>query len=208
MCGRYSLTTAPEAMRRLFGTKGALPNYPARFNIAPTQAAPVVRTDETGSRELVPLRRGLVPPWSKGLDGRCSMITRAPRRSRRSRLTAARFASDAASCRRTGSTNGRRRAGSSSPIASRSVTAGFSPSPGSGTAAGSGRSAGRVGRPTRGVARAAVCRCATTEPETEAADFLKYSKVKKPALAASPARARSDRIESIRSLESCSTSTK
>lgn len=74
MCGRYSLTTAPEAMRRLFGTKGALPNYPARFNIAPTQAAPVVRTDETGSRELVPLRRGLVPPWSKGLDGRCSMI--------------------------------------------------------------------------------------------------------------------------------------
>ncbi len=61
-------------MRRLFGTKGALPNYPAWFNIAPTQAAPVVRIDEAGSRQLVLLRWGLVPSWSKGLDSRYSMI--------------------------------------------------------------------------------------------------------------------------------------
>lgn len=74
MCGRYSLTTAPEAMRRLFATKGAPPNYPARFNIAPTQTAPVVRIGEAGSRELVLLRWGLVPSWAKGPDSRYSMI--------------------------------------------------------------------------------------------------------------------------------------
>lgn len=74
MCGRYSLTTAPEAMRRLFATTGALPNYPARFNIAPTQTAPVVRLDAAGSRELALLRWGLVPSWSKGMDRRFSMI--------------------------------------------------------------------------------------------------------------------------------------
>jgi putative SOS response-associated peptidase YedK len=74
MCGRYSLTTAPEAMRRLFGTKGVPPNYPARYNIAPTQSAPVVRLDAGGSRELALLRWGLVPSWSKGPDSRYSMI--------------------------------------------------------------------------------------------------------------------------------------
>ena len=36
MCGRYSLTTAPEAMRDMFGFEN-LPNLAPRFNIAPTQ---------------------------------------------------------------------------------------------------------------------------------------------------------------------------
>ena len=75
MCGRYSLTTTPEAMRRLFDTKGPLANLPPRYNIAPTQAAPVVREAEDGSgRELVMLRWGLVPSWSQGPDHRYSMI--------------------------------------------------------------------------------------------------------------------------------------
>ncbi len=43
MCGRYSFTTPPEAMRRAFGMTGPLPNLPPRYNIAPTQDAPVVR---------------------------------------------------------------------------------------------------------------------------------------------------------------------
>ncbi|NQU71902.1 MAG: SOS response-associated peptidase family protein, partial [Rhodospirillales bacterium] len=36
MCGRYSLTTAPEALRRLFNFDN-MPNLAPRYNIAPTQ---------------------------------------------------------------------------------------------------------------------------------------------------------------------------
>ncbi len=38
-----------------------------RFNIAPTQEAPVVRLDEAGGREVALLRWGLVPSWSKDI---------------------------------------------------------------------------------------------------------------------------------------------
>ncbi len=75
MCGRYSFTTPPEAMRRVFGIKGPLPNVPPRYNIAPTQDSPVVRqTKDGGERELAMLRWGLVPSWSQGPDSRYSMI--------------------------------------------------------------------------------------------------------------------------------------
>jgi putative SOS response-associated peptidase YedK len=63
MCGRYSLTTAPEAMRTLFAFEN-LPNLAPRYNIAPTQLAPVVRT-RNGARELILMRWGLVPSWAK-----------------------------------------------------------------------------------------------------------------------------------------------
>ena len=75
MCGRYSFTTPPEAMRRVFDIKGLLPNLAARYNIAPTQDAPVVRqTKEGEGRELAMLRWGLVPSWSQGPDSGYSMI--------------------------------------------------------------------------------------------------------------------------------------
>jgi len=67
MCGRYSVTLPPEALRQLF-RYGNQPNLRARYNIAPTQAAPVVRIREAvsdGERELVELRWGLVPSWVK-----------------------------------------------------------------------------------------------------------------------------------------------
>ena len=64
MCGRYSLTTPVEGIRRLFGF-AELPNLPARYNIAPTQEAPVVRRGGDGRRELALLRWGLVPSWAK-----------------------------------------------------------------------------------------------------------------------------------------------
>ena len=60
-----AITTAPEALRRLFRLPGPLPNLPPRYNLAPTQDAPVVRQRE-GERELVMLRWGLVPSWSQG----------------------------------------------------------------------------------------------------------------------------------------------
>ncbi len=75
MCGRYSITTAPEALRRLFQVPGPLTNLPPRYNLAPTQDAPVVRQREDGGeRELVMLRWGLVPSWSQGPDSGYSMI--------------------------------------------------------------------------------------------------------------------------------------
>ncbi len=66
MCGRYTLTTPPEALRDLFAFEGPSPNLAPRYNIAPTQDAPVVRRREDGDgRELALLRWGLVPSWSK-----------------------------------------------------------------------------------------------------------------------------------------------
>jgi putative SOS response-associated peptidase YedK len=64
MCGRYSFTSPEEAMRQLFGYTNPPPNFPARFNVAPTQDVPVVRIAKDGSRELVLMRWGLVPFWA------------------------------------------------------------------------------------------------------------------------------------------------
>jgi len=62
MCGRYSLTTPPEALQRLFRLAPPLPNLAPRYNIAPTQEAPVVglRKDRD-TRGLAMLRWGLCP---------------------------------------------------------------------------------------------------------------------------------------------------
>lgn len=76
MCGRYSLTSPPEAMRRLFGFS-TRPNLPARYNIAPTQDVPVVRLgDREGGRELAMMRWGLVPSWA-GEIGRVAPLINA-----------------------------------------------------------------------------------------------------------------------------------
>ena len=64
MCGRFSLTTAPDAMRALFDFEN-LPNLPPRYNIAPTQPVSVVRADDAGSRQLTMMRWGLIPHWAK-----------------------------------------------------------------------------------------------------------------------------------------------
>ena len=62
-------------MRRVFNVTGPLPNVPPRYNIAPTQDAPVVRqTKDADEREMDMLRWGLVPSWSQGPDSGYSMI--------------------------------------------------------------------------------------------------------------------------------------
>ena len=64
MCGRYSLTSPAESVRRLFGYEGR-PNLEPRYNIAPTDEAPVVRlVRDGGARELEMMRWGLVPWWA------------------------------------------------------------------------------------------------------------------------------------------------
>jgi putative SOS response-associated peptidase YedK len=73
MCGRYFLHSDAEAMTRLFGAM-PMPRLAPRYNIAPTQPVPIVRAAGGGGREMVLVRWGLVPGWSKGPDSRYSMI--------------------------------------------------------------------------------------------------------------------------------------
>jgi putative SOS response-associated peptidase YedK len=63
MCGRYTLTSAPEAVRALFHYDEQ-PNFPARYNIAPTQPIPIVRLVD-GKRQFALVRWGLMPSWVK-----------------------------------------------------------------------------------------------------------------------------------------------
>jgi putative SOS response-associated peptidase YedK len=64
MCSRYFLTSAPDAVRKLFGHGPAEP-FPPRYNIAPTQPVAIVRTSVGGQRELALVRWGLIPSWAK-----------------------------------------------------------------------------------------------------------------------------------------------
>lgn len=63
MCGRYLITSAPEAFRRLFRYPEQ-PNFPPRYNVAPTQPVPIVRITEH-ERHFALVRWGLIPPWVK-----------------------------------------------------------------------------------------------------------------------------------------------
>ena len=67
MCGRYLITSAPEAFRRLFGYPEQ-PNFPPRYNVAPTQPIPIVRMFE-GKRQFALVRWGLIPAWVKDPRG-------------------------------------------------------------------------------------------------------------------------------------------
>jgi len=63
MCGRYCITSAPAAIRALFRYPEQ-PNFPARYNVAPTQPVPIVRMAE-GERQFALVRWGLIPAWVK-----------------------------------------------------------------------------------------------------------------------------------------------
>lgn len=102
MCGRFSLTTPVEGIRRLFGFS-QIPNLPARYNIAPTQAVLNVRASRpgkqgtagperpedgsgaTGARDAFLARWGLIPSWAKDpsigakmINARAETITEKP----------------------------------------------------------------------------------------------------------------------------------
>jgi putative SOS response-associated peptidase YedK len=63
MCGRYVIISSPEAIRKLFGYPEQ-PNFPPRYNVAPTQPVPIVRMVE-GERQFALVRWGLIPAWVK-----------------------------------------------------------------------------------------------------------------------------------------------
>lgn len=64
MCGRYAVTSAPGAIRALFGYPEQ-PNFPPRYNVAPTQPITLVRLMD-GKRQFALVRWGLLPSWVKG----------------------------------------------------------------------------------------------------------------------------------------------
>jgi|SRR5215475_1006970 len=61
MCGRYAVTSAPEAIRTLFGY-AEQPTFPPRYNVAPTQPIAIVRMVD-GRRQFALVRWGLLPSW-------------------------------------------------------------------------------------------------------------------------------------------------
>jgi putative SOS response-associated peptidase YedK len=63
MCGRYVIISTPEAIRALFGY-AEQPNFPPRYNVAPTQPIPIVRLVD-GKRCFALMRWGLMPSWVK-----------------------------------------------------------------------------------------------------------------------------------------------
>jgi len=67
MCGRFTLRAPASAIAQQFSLF-EVPALQPRFNIAPTQPAPVVRMDPRQAepqRQLVFLHWGLVPAWAK-----------------------------------------------------------------------------------------------------------------------------------------------
>jgi putative SOS response-associated peptidase YedK len=64
MCGRYTLRSKLNVLLRQFGAETNIQQLPLRYNIAPTQDVPVIRQADAG-RELVTMRWGLIPSWSK-----------------------------------------------------------------------------------------------------------------------------------------------
>ena len=74
MCGRFSLNAAEAELRRLFGYDGPPLNLAPRYNIAPTQTSPVVAVGREGTRKMVMMRWGLIPPWSKDMTGGAKLI--------------------------------------------------------------------------------------------------------------------------------------
>jgi putative SOS response-associated peptidase YedK len=102
MCSRYFLDADGHVIAYAFRVPvdGRIRK---RFNIAPSQEAPIVRIGGDGAREVAMLRWGLVPPWAKDPSGGSRMINarsetaatkpafREPFRSRRCAIPASGF---------------------------------------------------------------------------------------------------------------------
>ena len=75
MCGRLTQYIKPARYGEYLGAMLNENNeIVPRYNVAPSQPILTARINEANQRELVPLRWGLVPHWSKGPDNRYSMI--------------------------------------------------------------------------------------------------------------------------------------
>ena len=63
MCARYTLKASPEIVARLFELTRPL-DFRPRYNLAPTQDAPIIVADPDGGRTARFMRWGLIPSWA------------------------------------------------------------------------------------------------------------------------------------------------
>ncbi|WP_031552838.1 SOS response-associated peptidase [Parvularcula oceani] len=64
MNARYVVTESPSSMGEHFGIR-LTENFPARYNIAPSQPVPVIRLGPKGERRFDLVRWGFVPAWDR-----------------------------------------------------------------------------------------------------------------------------------------------
>ena len=75
MCGRYRLSRRKQIVEEYFDSVSEEPDWTPRYNIAPTQSAPIIRQNpKEPRRELSLARWGLVPSWSKDSSSAARMI--------------------------------------------------------------------------------------------------------------------------------------
>jgi putative SOS response-associated peptidase YedK len=72
MCGRY-VSPDDATIEREFNLVRTEWQFPASYNVAPTQQVPIVRS-EGGSRRGLQVRWGLIPFFAKGVPGKYSTI--------------------------------------------------------------------------------------------------------------------------------------
>lgn len=74
MCGRFTLHTPESRIREAFHLQQTEPlGLKPRYNIAPSQQIPIIRATEA-HREMVLVRWGLIPHWSKEPNTKYSTI--------------------------------------------------------------------------------------------------------------------------------------
>jgi putative SOS response-associated peptidase YedK len=87
MCGRYVRRSDKQRIAELFAIHGpVMPDFGPSWNVAPQTFQPVVRLNrDTGEREIVMMRWGLVPFWAKDakiglrtINAKAETITTAP----------------------------------------------------------------------------------------------------------------------------------
>ena len=75
MCGRYRLSRRKQVVEEHFDSVSAEEDWGPRYNIAPTQAVPVIRQNpQEPRRELSLFRWGLIPSWAKDSSAVAKMI--------------------------------------------------------------------------------------------------------------------------------------
>lgn len=68
MCGRYTHLFLWRELHRLMTLVSPPWEFPRRYNVAPTQDAPVIRAAEGSGRRVDPLRWGLIPSWASDVS--------------------------------------------------------------------------------------------------------------------------------------------
>jgi putative SOS response-associated peptidase YedK len=75
MCGRYRLSRRKQIIEEHFDSVSGEEEWTPRYNIAPTQAVPIIRQNpKEPVRELSVMCWGLIPSWAKDASGATRMI--------------------------------------------------------------------------------------------------------------------------------------